>query len=66
MIEAMFCQFPDCWRKAKFLIFRVKTKEWLYLCSTHDSYVGIQNLVACGHTQREAKQINREVKVYRE
>ncbi|MCJ7829351.1 MAG: hypothetical protein MUP81_06395 [Dehalococcoidia bacterium] len=55
------CEWPNgCHRKAKFTIWRNDGK--LRLCSTHDSYVGKQNLVACGCSQEEAIQINREVK----
>ena len=56
-----YCQ--RCEKKvAKFMIYRIRTKEWLAVCGTCDSEIGIQNLVACGYSRKEAVQINRATK----
>jgi len=57
-----------CGRTAKYMIRQLdrKTKEgqWLAVCGTCDSRLGIKNLVTLGHTRKEAEQINQAVKRY--
>ena len=59
-------QHCSCGRVARYEIGKIdrKTKEvqWLVVCGTCDSQIGIKNLVTCGHTRKEAIRINREVK----
>ena len=58
-----WCQLGGtCYRTAKFAIRRIKTDEWLDVCGTHDNYVGIENLISLGHTAKDARKINKEVK----
>ena len=63
MNEIAYC---SCGRLARFQICKLdrKTKQgqWLAVCGTCDSQIGIKNLVTLGHTRAEAEEINREVK----
>jgi len=63
--EIKYCA---CGRVACFMINKLdrKTKEgqWLAVCGTCDSRIGIKNLVTLGHTRKEAEQINQAVKRY--
>ena len=56
----------SCGRVAQFFIQKINKRtmkgKWLPVCGTCDSYIGIRNLVALGHTTKEAIEINREVK----
>lgn len=51
-----------CYNEVKFSIRRIKTDEWLDVCGTHDNYIGCENLVSLGHTAKEAREINKQVK----
>jgi len=55
-----------CGRVARFEIRKLdrktKTGEWIPVCGSCDSQIGIKNLVILGHTRKEAEEINREVK----
>ena len=57
------CEWPlGCKTRVKFTIWRIRTGEKLKVCSTHDSIVGRENLMACGCSLKEAVLINRQVK----
>ena len=64
MSTIQYCSCCD--RLARFEIGKIdrKTKEfqWLSVCGSCDSKIGIKNLVAQGLTRPEAVKINREVK----
>jgi hypothetical protein len=52
-----------CKKVARFSIRRIKTSEWLYVCATHDNFVGVENLMALGYNNSDARTLNREVKI---
>ena len=55
-----------CGRLARFEIGKINRKnkevQWLEVCGTCDSQLGIKNLVTLGHTRKEAEEINQKVK----
>ena len=55
-----------CGRLARFQICKIDRKtnqgQWLEVCGTCDSQLGIKNLVTLGCTRKEAEEINQEVK----
>jgi hypothetical protein len=51
-----------CDRRASFEIYRIKVGKYMFLCSNHDNYVGVENLIAQGIPHKQAREINREVK----
>lgn len=57
----VFCEL-GCDRPAKFEIRRIKTDRWIKVCGTHDSFVGVENLIAQGCSKEEAEEINKQVK----
>ncbi len=63
MAEIQHC---SCGKVAQFMIRKIDKRttegKWIPVCGTSDSYIDIRNLVALGHTQKEAIEINREVK----
>lgn len=60
MINTEQCDL--CVKKAAYSIRRIKTNQWLTVCKSHDSFIGIENLIALGENPVEAKKINKEVK----
>ena len=60
------CEMPDCTRKAKYSLRIISDDKWVDLCSTHDSELGVANLMSLGYTRGEAKLINGEVKSHKD
>lgn len=56
------CEVTGCHRSAKFSIRIIESGEWKDVCGTHDNHFGIENLIAQGCSNDEARQINKDVK----
>lgn len=51
-----------CVRDSKFEIRRIKTGEYCRVCSIHDNHIGVENLMLLGYSNKDAKELNKEVK----
>ncbi len=58
----MNCEVNKCCRESKFLIHRIRGNNWIQVCSWHDSFFGVENLIELGESKEDARRINQEVK----
>ena len=62
VVQRVKCEMPGCRYYALFDIRRIKTEEWLKVCRNHDVYIGRENLSLLGHSEKEIKAIEIDLK----